>query len=44
MDRWSTEQLTRMEKGGNARAKEFFEQKLGPTYKTMIIPERVPSI
>jgi hypothetical protein len=41
MDRWSAEQLIRMEKGGNAKAKEFFEQNLGQSYKTMTIPERV---
>jgi hypothetical protein len=40
MDRWSVEQLTRMEKGGNARAREFFETKFGPGYKTMTIPEK----
>ena len=40
MDRWSVEQLTRMEKGGNARAREFFESKFGPGYKTMTIPEK----
>jgi hypothetical protein len=43
MDRWSSEQLTRMEKGGNAKAREFFESKLGAaTYKSMTIPEKVP--
>jgi hypothetical protein len=41
MDRWSNEQLTRMEKGGNLRAKEFFEQKFGGGNKTMTIVERV---
>lgn len=41
MDRWSNEQLTRMEKGGNLHAREFFEQKFGVGYKTMTIPERV---
>lgn len=43
MDRWSIEQLTRMEKGGNARAREFFENKFGPGYKTLTIPEKVHS-
>jgi hypothetical protein len=43
MDRWSTEQLTRMEKGGNGKAREFFESKFGAaSYKAMTIPERVP--
>ena len=41
MDRWSTEQITRMEKGGNAKAREFFEQKFGSGYKGMSIPEKV---
>jgi len=43
MDRWSVEQLTRMEKGGNAQARAFFENKFGPGYKTMTIPEKVRS-
>lgn len=42
MDRWSNEQLTRMEKGGNGKAREFFESKFGAaSYKAMTIPERV---
>lgn len=41
MDRWSKEQLLRMERGGNAPAKQFFEQRFGSTYKTMTIPEKV---
>ena len=44
MDRWSSEQLTRMEKGGNARAREFFENKFGTAFKTMAIPEKVRPI
>jgi len=44
MDRWSSEQLVRMEKGGNAKAREFFESKFGAaTYKSMTIPEKVPT-
>ena len=44
MDRWSSEQLVRMEKGGNAKAREFFESKVGAaTYKSMSIPEKVPT-
>ena len=41
MDRWSLEQVTRMDKGGNACAREFFETKFGAAYKTMTIPEKV---
>jgi hypothetical protein len=41
MDRWSKEQLVRMEKGGNGPAKQFFEQRFGTAYKTMAIPEKV---
>jgi hypothetical protein len=41
MDRWSVEQITRMEKGGNAKAREFFEGKFGEKYKGMSIPEKV---
>lgn len=42
MDRWSKEQITRMEKGGNANAREFFEGKLGAAkYKALTIPEKV---
>jgi len=41
MDRWSVEQLTRMEKGGNGPCKEFFEKQLGAQYKTLTIPQKV---
>ena len=41
MDRWSMEQITRMEKGGNAKAREFFEQKFGSNYKQLTIPQKV---
>src|SRR5438046_5712816 len=41
MDGWSNEQLTHMAKGGNARAREFFENKFGTAFKTMTIPEKV---
>lgn len=41
MDRWSSDQLVHMEKGGNAKAREFFESKLGTGYKSMTIPEKV---
>ena len=42
MDRWSQDQLLRMEKGGNAKCREFFESKLGAAgYKSKTIPEKV---
>jgi hypothetical protein len=41
MDRWSVEQITRMEKGGNGAAREFFESKFGAAYKTKSIPDKV---
>ena len=41
MDRWSVDQISRMEKGGNASAREFFESKFGANYKTMKIQEKV---
>jgi len=41
MDRWSVEQLTRMEKGGNGPCKEFFEKQLGAQYKSLTIPQKV---
>jgi hypothetical protein len=44
MDRWSVEQLTRMEKGGNGPCKEFFEKQFGPQYKTLTIPQKVISL
>jgi Putative GTPase activating protein for Arf len=41
MDRWSVEQITRMDKGGNAPCKEFFEKQFGLQYKSLTIPQRV---
>ena len=43
MDRWSVEQITRMEKGGNAPCKEFFEKQFGSQYKSLTIPQKVSS-
>ncbi len=43
MDRWSVEQITRMEKGGNAPCKEFFERQFGSQYKSLTIPQKVSS-
>jgi hypothetical protein len=43
MDRWSVEQITRMDKGGNAPCKEFFEKQFGLQYKSLTIPQRVSS-
>ena len=42
MDRWSQEQIIRMEKGGNAKAREFFELKFGAAgLKQLSIPQKV---
>jgi hypothetical protein len=43
MDRWSVEQILRMERGGNAKATEFFHEKFGvQNYKLLSIPQKVP--
>jgi ADP-ribosylation factor GTPase-activating protein 1 len=41
MDRWSEEQITRMDKGGNGKARAFFEEKFGANCKQLSIPQKV---